>query len=134
MSYPTHFVLIYLPNAIFVPLNISTNIKPKYQWLIMESYKKIGLSHEMGLIDTPPLLIKDANTYLCLLFLALEQSHESPYMALEQSIVATFWGLFPHLHLMLSGETRISVGDAKLAAYSDVFLVESDKLDIKRHS
>ena len=23
--------------------------------VIMESYKKIGLSHEMGLIDTPPL-------------------------------------------------------------------------------
>ena len=23
----------------------------------MESYKKIGLSHEMGLIDTPPLAL-----------------------------------------------------------------------------
>ena len=54
MSYPTHFVLIYLPNAVSVPLNISTNIRPIYQWLIMGSYKKIGLSHEMGLIDTPP--------------------------------------------------------------------------------
>ena len=47
--------MIYLPNAISVPLNISTNIRPIYQWLIMGSYKKIGLSHEMGLIDTPPL-------------------------------------------------------------------------------
>ena len=53
MSYPTHFVLIYLPNAISVSLNISTNIRPIYQWLIMGSYKKIGFSHEMGLIDTP---------------------------------------------------------------------------------
>ena len=26
-----------------------------YLWLILWSYKKIGLSHEMGLIDTPPL-------------------------------------------------------------------------------
>ena len=24
----------------------------------MESYKKIGLSHEMGLIDTPPLVFQ----------------------------------------------------------------------------
>ena len=56
MSYPTHFVLIYLPNTISVPLNISTNIRPIYQWLIMGSYKKIGLSHEMGLTDTPPFM------------------------------------------------------------------------------
>ena len=61
MSYPTHFVLIYLPNAISVLLNISTNIRPIYQWLIMGSYKKIGLSHEKGLIDTP-LLIGCINT------------------------------------------------------------------------
>ena len=27
---------------------------PIYKRLIKESYKKIGLSHEMGLIDTPP--------------------------------------------------------------------------------
>ena len=56
MSYPSHFVLIYLPNAISVPLNISTDIRPIYQWIIMGSYKKIGLNHEMDLIDTPPPL------------------------------------------------------------------------------
>ena len=28
----------------------------------MGSYKKIGLSHEMGLIDTPPLFTKDTHS------------------------------------------------------------------------
>ena len=35
--------------------------------------------------------------------------------------------------LDLSGETRNSAGMARLAEASDVFLVEPDKLDIKRH-
>ena len=39
-------------------IKYSTNIRPIYLWLIMGSYKKIGLSHEMGLIDTPPFDIR----------------------------------------------------------------------------
>ena len=37
-------------------IKYSTYIRPIYELLIMKSYKKIGLSHEMGLIDTPPLI------------------------------------------------------------------------------
>ena len=38
-------------------IKYSTNIRPIYYWLIMGSYKKIGMSHEMGLIDTPPFAL-----------------------------------------------------------------------------
>ena len=37
-------------------IKYSTNIRPIHLLLIMWSYKKIGLSHEMGLIDTPLLI------------------------------------------------------------------------------
>ena len=72
MSYPTHFVLIYLPNAISVPTDILHT-----QRLIMGIYKKIGLSHETGLIDTAPLKPKPRkivrfDRYQCLEILDFE--------------------------------------------------------------
>ena len=36
-------------------IKYSINIRPIHYWLIIGSYKKIWLSHEMGFIDTAPL-------------------------------------------------------------------------------